>query len=90
MGWKWWVYLLVFALANTAIHEVGHAFVAWALHHRIRVISVGPFTFSKSQYGYSFHIQWNRLLETGGYMGSVPTSNGYMRLQQIAVVAPDR
>lgn len=86
-GWRWWLYLVPLALANTAIHEFAHTFAAWAFHHRMRVISVGPLTWSKTTYGHSFQIQWNRLLETSGYMGSIPTSLQHMRLQQIAVVA---
>jgi tetratricopeptide (TPR) repeat protein len=87
LGWRWWLYLVPLALANTAVHEFGHAFMAWAFHHRVQVISIGPFTFSRSTHGRSFQIQWKRLLESSGYMGSVPTSSHHLRLQQISVVA---
>src|SRR5437870_10071338 len=52
-AWRWWLYLLPLALANAAIHEFGHVFMAWALHQRIKIISIGPFTFSMSNYGKS-------------------------------------
>jgi tetratricopeptide (TPR) repeat protein len=87
MGWEWWLYLFAFLFTNTAMHELGHAAAAWALHHRVRVISVGPLTFTKDARGYSFHIQWNQLLESSGYMRSVPTFNEHVRLQLIVVVA---
>jgi len=87
MRWEWWVWLFVLSLANTAIHELGHAFAAWTMHHRIRAISIGPLTFSKSHHGYSFQIQWSQLLEGSGYMSSVPTFREHLRLQQIFVVA---
>ena len=87
MRWEWWVWLFVFLFANTAIHELGHAFGAWTMHHRIREVSIGPLTISKNRQGYSFHIHWNKLLESGGYMSSVPTFREHARPQQIFVVA---
>jgi len=87
MGWHWWLYLAPLALINTAIHELGHALVAWTLHHRIRVISIGPFTWSRTHHGKSFETQWKRLLDSSGYMGSVPRFREHLRLQLIAVIA---
>lgn len=87
LSWHWWLYLIPLALVNTAIHELSHAFIAWAFHHHLRVISIGPFTWSKTPYGVSFQIQWTRLLETSGYIGSIPTFQQHLRLQQIAVIA---
>jgi len=88
LGWRWWLYLVPFALANAAVHESGHALVAWVFHHQIRVISVGPFTLSKDAQGYSFKARWDRLLlDAGGYMRSVGTPQQHARLHQIAVVA---
>jgi len=87
MRWEWWFWLFVFLLLNTAIHELGHACGAWTMHHRIRAVSIGPLTFSKRRHGYSFRVRWNQLLETGGYMSSVPTLTDHGRLQQILVVA---
>ena len=87
MRWEWWIWLFVLSLANIAIHELGHAFAAWTMHHRIRAISIGPLTFSKTHHGYSFRIQWSQLLELRGYTSSVPTFREHVRLQQVFVVA---
>jgi tetratricopeptide (TPR) repeat protein len=86
MDWVWWLWLFVIALGNTAIHEFGHACMAWALYQEIKSLSVGPVTAIKGRHGRSVQIQWARLLETGGYMGSVPTSLAHLRLQEIAVI----
>ena len=86
-GWEWWVYLSVSLLAQTAVHEFGHATMAWALHSHVKVISIGPFTLSRDRYGFQFHFNWQRLLDTSGYMGAVPASETNLRLRQIAIVA---
>jgi tetratricopeptide (TPR) repeat protein len=83
-SWFWFVASL---LMQTALHEFGHASVAWALGSRIKAISVGPFLFSHDRYGYHFHFNWRRLLDSGGYVGSIPLSEKNVRMKQIAVVA---
>ena len=83
----WWTCFLASFLLQTAIHEFGHASVAWALGSRVKVISIGPFTFGKDRYGSQFHFDWKRLLDSGGYMGAVPTATANLRLTQIAVIA---
>lgn len=86
-GWKWWVYLFVFLLLQTAIHELGHAGMAWTLFFRVRVISVGPFTFWNDGYGYQFRFDWKRLLNSSGYMGAVPANDDQLLLKQLAIIA---
>jgi tetratricopeptide (TPR) repeat protein len=86
-GWEWWLYLFAFLLLNTAVHELGHAIMAWALYHSVRVISIGPFTFSNVGHGYQFHFDWKRMFDSSGYMGAVPLTGGNLRLKCIATVA---
>jgi hypothetical protein len=40
-------YSVAFVILQTAVHEFGHAVVAWAFGFRIRVLSIGPFVFWK-------------------------------------------
>jgi hypothetical protein len=87
LGWSWWAYLFAFGLANTALHELGHAGMAWIMHDRLRAISIGPFTLSKTPVEYKFQFHFRRLFETGGYMGSVPTTGENLRLKRIAIGA---
>jgi tetratricopeptide (TPR) repeat protein len=86
MGWLWWPWAFALLLVNTTIHELGHLFMAWALHQELKFIAVGPVTVTKTRYGRSVRIRWGRLFETGGYMGSVPTVKTNVRLQEIAVI----
>jgi tetratricopeptide (TPR) repeat protein len=81
------LYILVFGLFTTAIHEMGHAVMAWALYHRVRVINIGPFTFSNVGHGYQFHFQWKRLLQSGGHVASVPSGGTHLRLRYIIMIA---
>ncbi|HEV3330408.1 MAG TPA: M50 family metallopeptidase [Bryobacteraceae bacterium] len=81
------LYLIVFGLFITAVHELGHAIVAWALYHRVRVINIGPFTFSNFGHGYQFHFQWQRLLNGGGHVAAIPSDGRHLRLKLIAVIA---
>ena len=83
----WWLWLFTSLLIQTALHEFGHASVAWAFGSRIKAISVGPFLFSHDRYGHHFQFNWRRLLDSGGYVGSIPLSDKNVRLKQIAVVA---
>ena len=85
--WEWSLCALALLFANTTVHELGHATTAWALSHRVNVICIGPFTFSKGPYGYRFQFQWKRLVDSGGYMGSVPHHSRHLRLKQVAIVA---
>jgi len=80
------LYLIAFGLWITAIHEMGHAIVAWAFCHRVRRINIGPFTFSNTSFGYQFHFQWNRLLSGGGHVAAIPTDGEHLRLKLIAMI----
>jgi tetratricopeptide (TPR) repeat protein len=81
------LYVFVFSFYNIAMHEMGHALMAWALYSRVRSISVGPFTFANTGHGYQFHFNWRRLINGGGHVASVPTGGSHLRLKLIAVVA---
>lgn len=87
MSWTWWLWLFPLLLINTAIHELGHAFCAWALQHELKLLSVGLLTVNQGRYGRTVQVNWSRLLETGGYMGSIPTIKSHVRLQLLCVVA---
>ena len=80
-------YLIVFGLWITAIHEMGHATVAWALYHRVRRINVGPFTFTNAGHGFQFHFEWKRLLNGGGHVAAIPPEGEHLRLKFMAMVA---
>ncbi|HEV3201919.1 MAG TPA: site-2 protease family protein [Bryobacteraceae bacterium] len=86
-GLRWWLWFSVFLLINTALHESGHAIVAWAAGFRLHVISIGPFTFWKEHSGFQFRFDLGCLIHSGGYMGAVPGSDRNLRLNQIAVIA---
>jgi tetratricopeptide (TPR) repeat protein len=85
-GVKWWLWLFPFLLLNTALHEAGHAIVAWAVGFRVRVFSAGPFTYWRGRSASRFAVDWARLLQ-GGYMGAVPVDDRNLRWNQIAVIA---
>jgi tetratricopeptide (TPR) repeat protein len=87
LGWNWWLYVSVCSLVNTAVHELGHAAMAWGLHYQIRVISIGPFIFADKGEGFRFRIEWKRILDLGGYMGAVADSEHRLRVKEIAVIA---
>ena len=86
-GLGFWVCLFVLLLVQVAIHELGHAAVAWAMYYRVRVVSIGPFTFSQDRYGFHRGFDWKKLFHSGGYTGSTPTSAENARFKHIAVVA---
>ncbi|HMC59056.1 MAG TPA: M50 family metallopeptidase, partial [Candidatus Solibacter sp.] len=86
-GWRWWLWYSVFVLVNTALHESGHAIVAWAVGFKVRIVSIGPFTFWRDHGRFQFRFDLGRLFENGGYMGAVPVCDQNLRWNQIAVVA---
>jgi Peptidase family M50 len=87
LGSEVWLFFFAILLANTAVHELGHATVAWALGHRVRAVSVGPFIFSCGPTGHKFQIRLARILDHSGYVRSVPGSIQNIRRDQIAIVA---
>ncbi len=86
-GSEWWGLMFASFLAQTALHELGHAAAAWALDLRIKVISIGPFLAARNRRGVHFRFEWKRLLACGGYTGAVPRSDEGLRGKQIAAVA---
>lgn len=86
-GFGFWMCLCLLLLVHVAIHELGHAAVAWAMYYRVRVISIGPFAFSRDRYGFHWAFDSKCLFHPGGYMGSVATSPDNARLKHIAVIA---
>src|SRR5581483_8404115 len=86
-GARWWIYFVVFLFVQTAIHELGHAGMAWVFFNRVRVIAIGPLTFWNDGWGYQIRFDWKRLLDSNGYMGAVPTSEERLVLNQIAITA---
>jgi tetratricopeptide (TPR) repeat protein len=86
-GWQAWLWVSVILLFNTALHESGHAIIAWAVGSVVRVFSVGPFTWWLDRGGSRFRIDWGRLFAAGGYMGATPGGGGNLRFNEIAIVA---
>jgi tetratricopeptide (TPR) repeat protein len=86
-GWTWWLYLFLFLFLQTALHELGHAAMAWTLYYRVRAIAIGPLLFWNDGYGYQFRFEWGRLFDSRGYMGAVPVSDDNLLFRQIATVA---
>jgi tetratricopeptide (TPR) repeat protein len=86
-GWTWWLYLFLFLFLQTALHELGHAAMAWTLYYRVRTIAIGPLIFRNDGYGYQFRFEWGRLFDSRGYMGAVPVSDDNLLFRQIATVA---
>jgi tetratricopeptide (TPR) repeat protein len=83
----WIVSLLVFNFVYVAIHEMGHAAMAWALHERIREIAVGPLIFSRVNNRNRIRFDWKRILSSGGHMASIPLARNSPRLNRILVIA---
>ena len=86
-GLEFWLWFSVFLLVQTAIHELGHACMAWAVYSRVKVISIGPVTISLEEKGMRWAFDWRLLFHSGGYMGAVVTSETNVRAKQIATVA---
>jgi tetratricopeptide (TPR) repeat protein len=86
-GWKLWFWMCVFIFVNTALHESGHAIVAWAVGFTVRVFSIGPVTFWRGGHGPRFRIDWGRLFDGGGYIGAVPVCDRNLRWNEIAIIA---
>lgn len=86
-GAKWWLWVFLFIMVNTALHEAGHTIVAWALGYRVRIFSIGPVTYWRGRNASRFIIDWERLFNGGGYMGAVPVSDRNLRWNQTAVTA---
>ncbi|HKE28019.1 MAG TPA: site-2 protease family protein, partial [Bryobacteraceae bacterium] len=86
-GGFFWGWFCFFGLCQVAIHEFGHAIVAWALYYHVRVVSIGPFLFTHEAKGFHCRFDWRRLLEDSGYTGSIATNPHNARLKHIAVVA---
>ena len=86
-GWTWWPWFSLFLLMNTVLHESGHAILAWAAGFRLKVISMGPFTFWRDHSRFRFRFDAAQLFGGGGYMGALPLSDHGLRTNEIAVVA---
>jgi tetratricopeptide (TPR) repeat protein len=86
-SWAWCAYFFLFLFGHAAIHEFGHAGMAWTVFFRVRLIAIGPFTFWNDGYGYQFRLEWKRLLDSRGYLGAVPVSADDLLFKQIAVIA---
>jgi Zn-dependent protease len=66
-------------LADIAIHELGHALMAWAVGFRVPILSIGPLLVWRDRNGNrSYRFDWSRFL-VGGYMGAVPASQRGVR-----------
>jgi tetratricopeptide (TPR) repeat protein len=86
-GRTWWVYLFLFLFLQTALHELGHAAIAWSVYHKVRVFSVGPFAFWNDGCRRQFRVEWKRLLDANGYMGAVAISGDHLALKEVAIAA---
>jgi len=82
-----WIMLTAGELLVVTVHEFGHAFAAWAVHFRFKVINVGPLTVWRDATGHHHtKFDWKRLCCGGGYMGAVPASERGLRFNQILVL----
>ncbi len=86
-GWKWWPLFFGFVLFHIALHEFGHSLAAKLVGFKVRIISIGPFTFWRENDRVRFRFVAARLFESGGYMGAVPVSEDNLRWKQVFVVA---
>jgi tetratricopeptide (TPR) repeat protein len=87
LGGSFWPILLIGGFTVICVHECGHALAAWAVGFRFRSICVGPLVTWRDPHGQRhFRFDWKRFPLGGGYMGSVPTSERSVRLNQILVV----
>ena len=85
-GVRWWAYFSTFVFLNAALHEGGHAVVAWAAGFKIHIVSVGPFVIWRDHGRYRIRFNIARLFETGGYIGAAPTSEDHLRGYEIAIL----
>jgi tetratricopeptide (TPR) repeat protein len=86
-GWTWWIYLFLFLLVQTVLHEFGHAVTAWTLYYRVRLVAIGPLIVWNDGYGYQCRLEWKRFFDSDGYMGAAPASEDNLLFNQIAIVA---
>jgi Zn-dependent protease len=88
-GWTLWPWVFTFIVFNVALHECGHALIAWAVGFKVRAICVGPFTLRREHSHFHFRFDRARLFENGrwGYIATVPVSDRNLRLNEIAVAA---
>ncbi len=91
LGMKSWdpglLSLPILLLIDVTVHEMGHVAMAWALHNRLRVINIGPFTFQDAGHGYHFHFDWRRLLGAGGFVSSASLTGENLRWKLVAEIA---
>jgi len=85
--WKWFLSSVVLFVVNVVVHEMGHVTMALLLSHRVKVVNIGPWTFSKEADKYSMKFEPKKLLAFGGYVGSVPIHCNHLRMRQIAIIA---
>lgn len=78
--------LPVLLLFDVMVHEMGHVTMAWALHNRLRMIHIGPFTFRDFGHGYQFHFDWRRLFAAGGFVSSASLTGENLRKKLVAEV----
>jgi hypothetical protein len=80
------VVLFLAGLVVTTLREFGHVLVAWAVGFRIRLIAIGPLMIWNDRQGRAtVHLDWSRLLVSGGYMGAIPKSRRGVRINQMLV-----
>lgn len=81
------VVLVIGRFLYTPVHELGHAWAAWVAGFQLREIAIGPIVFRRRMLGWHTQIVWQRLLQGGGYVGGVPTSDRGLRLKEICIIA---
>ena len=86
-GWKGWIYFAVFVALHVALHELGHAGMAWTLFFRVRVISIGPLCFWHDGYSIRVQLDWRSLREGTGYVRAAPVTEDNLQLRCLAVTA---
>lgn len=86
-GWKGWLYLGVCMLAYTALHEFGHAAMAWTLFFRVSAIAIGPMRFWHDGRAWRFRFNGKALWDNTGYVRAVPGSDDSLLMKYIAITA---
>jgi len=86
-GWLGWLCMALSLVAYTALHEFGHAGMAWTLFFRVTGVALGPLRFFNDGGACRCRFDSNHWRDQAGYVRAVPTSGDHLRLKLIAINA---